>query len=102
MKSIILDLENYLSWRSPNIDLEIRVVGGDAVVLTVSKNGHDAEAKHLDVKGSGLVIKSGEWYTVETVGTRSEICFDIDSFEERIADADWIPVPRGRGIHILD
>ena len=55
MKTIVLDLDEYLSWRSSEVALRLRLTSGDTSVLTVSENGHDAESIHLNV-GSEIEI----------------------------------------------
>ena len=55
MKTVVLDLDEYLSWRSSLVDLRLRLTSGDTSVLTLSENGHDAEAIHLNV-GSEIEI----------------------------------------------
>ena len=94
MKKIMLDLDRYLSWRSADRDVELKVTNGDNVVLTISPDGHDAESRYLGNGGASVLVKAGEWFTLETIGTRSEICFNIDDFRETVAAADWVPVPR--------
>ena len=96
MKTVILDLDNYLSWRSPAVDLSLYVKNGDTTVATISCNGHDADAVYLNV-GDEIRILAGSWYTIETLGTRSEIKFNLDNFEEIIASLDWKPLPRRSG-----
>ena len=94
MKKVVLDLDRYLSWRSADRDLELKVTSGDNVVLTISPNGHDAQSTHLENGGAGALVKAGEWFTLETIGIESEVCFNNDDFRETIAAPDWMPVPR--------
>ncbi|MEC8698301.1 MAG: hypothetical protein VXY20_03000 [Pseudomonadota bacterium] len=93
MKTIVLDLDEYLSWRSSEVALRLRLTSGDTSVLTVSENGHDAESIHLKV-GSEIEIPAGHWFTIETLGTQSKIAFNKDNFKETIAPPDWRPSPR--------
>ena len=93
MKTIVLDLDKYLSWRSSEVALRLRLTSGDTAVLTVSENGHDAESIHLNV-GSEIEIPAGHWFTIETLGTQSKIAFNINNFKETIAPPDWRPLPR--------
>ena len=93
MKTIVLDLDKYLSWRSSEVALRLRLTSGDTSVLTVSENGHDAEAIQLNV-GSEIEIPAGHWFTIETLGTQSKIAFNKDNFKETIAPHDWRPLPR--------
>ena len=93
MKTIVLDLDKYLSWRSSDVALRLRLTSGDTSVLTISENGHDAEAIHLNV-GSEFEIPAGHWFTIETLGTQSEITFNKDNFKETISAPEWRPLPR--------
>ena len=93
MKTIVLDLDEYLSWRSSEEDLCLRLTSGDTAALTISENGHDAEAIHLNV-GSEIEIPAGHWFTIETLGTQSKIAFYKDNFKETIAPPDWRPLSR--------
>ena len=93
MKTVVLDLDEYLSWRSSLVDLRLRLTSGDSSVLTLSENGHDAEAIHLNV-GSEIEIPAGHWFTIETLGSQSEITFNKDNFKETIAPPEWRPIPR--------
>ena len=93
MKTIVLNLDEYLSWRSSKEDLRLRLTSGDTAVLTRSENGHDAEAIHLNV-GSEIEIPAGHWFTIETLGIKSEINFNKDNFKETIASPEWLPIPR--------
>ena len=93
MKTIVLDLDKYLSWRSSEVALRLRLTSGDTSVLTVSENGHDAESIHLNV-GSEIEIPAGHWFTIETLGTQSKIAFNKDNVKETIAPPDWRPLPR--------
>ena len=88
MKTVVLDLDEYLSWRSSLVDLRLRLTSGDTSVLTLSENGHDAEAIHLNV-GSEIEIPAGHWFTIETLGTQSKIAFNQVNFKETIAPPDW-------------
>ncbi len=77
---------------------------GAPLVLTVSPNGHDAEARHL---GPGLtagqrpqiIVPAGWWQTATSLGAWTLVgCtvapgFDFAGFE--LAPPNWRPVPRG-------
>ena len=77
---------------------------GAPLVLTVSSNGHDAEARHL---GPGLtagqrpqiIVPAGWWQTATSLGAWTLVgCtvapgFDFAGFE--LAPPNWRPVPRG-------
>ena len=69
------------------------MTSGDTVVLTLSQNGHDAQSIYLNM-GSEIEIPAGHWFTIETLGTQSEINFNKDNFKETIALPEWRPTPR--------
>ena len=93
MKTVILDLDKYLSWRSSEEELCLRLTNGDTAVLTLSENGHDAQAMYLEI-GKAIKISAGHWFTIETLGTESEVTFNKRDFKETIAPPDWRPEPR--------
>ena len=69
----------------------MRLTNGDTAVLTLSENGHDAQAIHLEI-GKVVKISAGHWFTIETLGSVSVI-LDIADFKEIIAPPDWRPEP---------
>ena len=79
---------------------------GDPLVLTLSADGHDAEARHLGMdltKGQCLhiVVPPDCWQTAETLGRWTLVscivapAFDFSGFE--LAPSDWRPGPRSKG-----
>ena len=76
---------------------------GGPLVLSISENGHDAEALHL---GPALaqgqrpqaVVPAGAWQAAESLGAWSLVgctvapAFEFDGFE--LAPPDWRPTPR--------
>ena len=77
---------------------------GAPLVLTVSPNGHDAEARHLGpALAAGqrpqIVVPAGWWQTATSLGAWTLVgCtvapgFDFSGFE--LAPPNWRPVPRG-------
>lgn len=78
---------------------------GAPLVLTVSPDGHDAEARHLggDLAAGQrpqIVVPAGWWQTATSLGAWTLVgCtvapgFDFAGFE--LAPPDWRPVPRSR------
>ena len=76
---------------------------GGPLALTLSSNGHDAEAhrlgKNIDAgEKPQLVVPAGWWQTAESLGHWTLVgCtvapgFDFENFE--MAPDDWRPVPR--------
>lgn len=77
---------------------------GAPLVLTISPNGHDAEARHLGPNlATGqrpqIVVPAGCWQTATTLGPWTLVgctvapAFDFAGFE--MAPPDWRPTPRG-------
>ena len=77
---------------------------GAPLVLTVSPNGHDAEARHLGpALAAGqrpqIVVPAGWWQTATSLGAWTLVgCtvapgFNVSGFER--APPNWRPVPRG-------
>jgi hypothetical protein len=77
---------------------------GAPLVLTVSSNGHDAEARHLGPALTAgqrpqIVVPAGWWQTATSLGAWTRVgCtvapgFDFAGFE--LAPPNWRPVPRG-------
>ena len=94
MKTLTLDLDQYITWRKPDRTLTISFASGDTVVLTVSKNGHDATASHLSHSSEPFKIPVNAWYTAETLGSESVLRVEPDDYTEVIAPPDWRPSPR--------
>lgn len=78
---------------------------GAPLVITVSPNGHDAEAQHLgpDLKARQrpqFVVPEGWWQTATSLGAWTLVgctvapAFDFAGFE--LAPKDWRPTPRKR------
>ena len=76
---------------------------GGPLALTVSPNGHDAQAhrlgKALDAgEMPQIVVPAGWWQTAESLGRWTLVgctvapAFTFDNFE--MAEADWFPRPR--------
>ena len=77
---------------------------GAPLVLTVSPNGHDAEARHLGpALAAGqrpqIVVPAGWWQSATSLGAWTLVgctvapAFDFAGFE--LAPPDWRPTPRG-------
>ena len=94
MKLIDLTLDTFLGWRCMDKDVRVALRSGDPVVLTISDNGHDAEARYLSFASEQTLIPAQCWYTAETLGTKSTLAFEPDDYLEELAVEDWRPVPR--------
>ena len=89
-----MNINYFLSWRRANVTILITWLSGDPLVLTTSINGHDAEAIHISISNTKYKIMAGPWYTMETLGEKSEIGFTPDTFIEELAEKHWRPSPR--------
>ncbi len=95
LRLVNLSLDEYLSWRQLDIDVSFRLSGGDPVVLSMSVNGHDAEARYLQTTADVVEVVSGCWFAAETLGVSSILEIDPGNYKEDLAPADWRPQPRG-------
>ena len=77
---------------------------GAPLVITVSPNGHDAQARYLgsDLAGGQhpqIVVPEGHWQTATSLGAWTLVgctvspAFRFEGFE--MAPPDWRPTPRG-------
>ena len=89
-----MDINHFLSWRRADVPIMITWLSGAPLVLTTSINGHDAEASHVSISNLEHKIVAGSWYTIETLGEKSEIGFIPNTFIEELAEKHWRPSPR--------
>ena len=79
---------------------------GGPLALTVSPNGHDAQAHRLGKTLSmgerpQVVVPAGWWQTAESLGQWTLVgctvspAFEFENFE--LAPPDWFPKPRAKG-----
>ena len=94
MKKHRIDINHFLSWRRANLPLIITWLSGAPLVLTKSINGHDAESIHISISNLEHKINAGSWYTIETLGEKSEIGFMPNMLKEELAEKNWRPSPR--------
>lgn len=94
LKKIEIGLENHIQWRQVSETLKILWLGGDPLVLTVSVNGHDAEALYMPLNKKEFIIKEKSWYTIESLGKSSEVGLIPSHVEEEVAPLNWRPTPR--------
>ena len=90
----MLDCDNWISWRRRSEDFALTLDGGDPVVVTISPNGHDAVASILSRPGECKDVPARNWFTIESLGTKSVIIYKADASDEEIAEEDWYPRPR--------
>ncbi|MEQ8653712.1 MAG: cupin domain-containing protein [Kiloniellales bacterium] len=79
--------------------------GGAPLVLSISENGHDAEAHHLGNdpalgQSLNLIVPKDAWQAAESLGQWTLVgctvapAFEFSGFE--LAPPDWRPTPRPR------
>ena len=79
---------------------------GDPLVMTLSADGHDAEARRLGPdlaagQAPHIIVPPSCWQTAETIGSWTLVsctvapAFDFAGFE--LAPPDWRPIPRAAG-----
>ena len=90
----VLSVDFFLSWRRCDTALEVRVMSGDLAILSISPNGHDAQAKTFGVNTGLLHIQAGYWYTIESLGRRSCVVITGDLTTQIVEADDWKPTPR--------
>ena len=90
-----LDRDHWISWRRRSEEFALTLDEGDPVVITISPNGHDANASILARPGECTRVPKQQWFTVESLGSRSVLSYTVGSSKEEVADEDWYPRPRG-------
>ncbi len=91
---MLLSIENYISWRKSNKEIHIRYISGDTAVLSISKNGIDAEAMYINDLSKEYIIEAECWFTIETLGIQTELEDNIHIGKLTVAPDDWKPEPR--------
>ena len=101
----LLGVGEVSAWHRVNDADEIwHYYAGAPLALTLSPNGHDAEAYRLgpdltQAQKPQVVVPAGCWQTAESLGAWTLVgctvgpAFSFDGFE--MAPPDWRPVPRG-------
>lgn len=99
----LLQLGEVSAWHRVDATEIWHFAAGDPLVLTLSANGHDAEAKKLgtDLQAGQrphIVVPPNCWQTAETLGRWTLVscivapAFSFDGFD--LAPPDWRPMPR--------
>ena len=91
---MLLSIENYISWRKSNKEIHIQYISGDTAVLTISKNGIDAEAMYISKILKEYIIEPNCWFTIETLGLQTKLEDNIHIGKLTVAPDDWKPEPR--------
>ncbi len=100
----LLDVGESSEWHRVDAAEVWHHYAGAPLVITVSENGHDAEARHLGpdlARGQRpqIVVPAGAWQTATSLGAWTLVgCtvapgFSFEGFE--LAPPGWRPAPRG-------
>lgn len=101
----LLEVGDVSAWhRVTDADEIWHYYAGAPLALTLSPNGHDAEAHRLgpdlaQAQKPQVVVPAGCWQTAESLGAWTLVgctvgpAFSFDGFE--MAPPDWRPTPRG-------
>ena len=90
---ILLPVGEILPWQRRTAPITIYHIAGAPVALTLSPNGYDAEAHHLQ-DGQAAGIGPACWHTGETLGHWSLIRVDNETdAQAELAAPDWFPTP---------
>ena len=76
---MIITIDDYISWRKSTRCINLKYIAGDTAVLSISKNGVDAQAMYINSILTEYSIEPGCWFTVETLGYKTEIEENINS-----------------------
>lgn len=102
----LLDTGDVSHWHRVDAAETWHYYAGAPLVLTVSANGHDAEAAHLGVDLAAgqrpqIVVPPNVWQTATSLGAWTLVgctvapAFEFAGFE--LAPPDWRPTPRQPG-----
>lgn len=94
---VLLGAGDLLAWQRQNAATTWTWVAGAALALSVSADGHDAQAFHLNNGDDTVAVDIGVWHTCETLGRWSLIAITGPATgqpETKYAAPDWYPVPR--------
>ena len=91
---MIITIEDYISWRKSTKGIYISYISGDTAVLSISKNGIDAQSMYINSSLNEYTIDPHCWFTIETLGRATEIEVNINLRSITIAPEDWRPIPR--------
>ena len=91
---MLISIENYISWRKSNKVIHLRYISGDTAVLSISKNGIDAEAMYINDLSKEYIREAECWFTIETLGLKTQLEDNINIGNITVASDDWRPEPR--------
>ena len=94
---VLLGAGDLFAWQRQTAPTSWTWLAGAALALTVSADGHDAQAFHLSGSQTNIDVDSLVWHTCETLGYWSLVaitCTAPVQPETEYAAPDWYPVPR--------
>lgn len=93
---ILLPVGEILPWQYRAAPISLHHIAGAPVALTLSPNGRDAQARHLQ-DGQTAEIAAACWHTGETLGHWSLIGLDNETgAPAELAAPDWFPTPMAK------
>ena len=94
---VLLGAGDLFAWQRQAASTSWTWLAGAALALSVSADGHDAQAFHLSGSQKNVDVDSLVWHTCETLGYWSLVaitCAATEQPETEYAAPDWYPVPR--------
>ena len=94
---VLLGAGDLLAWQRQTAPTSWTWLGGATLALSVSADGHDAQAFHLNDSQKNVRVGSLVWHTCETLGYWSLVEIIWATTEQpktEYAAPDWYPVPR--------
>ena len=94
---VLLGAGDLFAWQRQTAPTSWTWLAGAALALSVSADGHDAQAFHLSGSQKNVDVDSLVWHTCETLGCWSLFaitCAGTEQPETELAAPDWYPVPR--------
>jgi predicted cupin superfamily sugar epimerase len=94
---VLLGAGDLFAWQRQKGPTSWTWMSGAALALTVSADGHDAQAFHLGISQKNTTVDALVWHTCETLGYWSLVtiaCAASVQPEIEYAAPDWYPRPR--------
>ena len=94
---VLLGAGDLFAWQRQTAPTSWTWLAGAALALTVSADGHDAQAFHLGSSQKNTTVDALVWHTCETLGYWSLVTIAYAASvqpEIEYAAADWYPRPR--------
>ena len=94
---VLLGAGDLFAWQRQTAPTSWTWLAGAALALSVSADGHDAQAFHLSGSQKNVDVDSLVWHTCETLGYWSLVAITCAATEQReteYAAPDWYPAPR--------